>query len=90
MGGGVVSGQQSGYLSYLLRLWQDNSGELVCSRDEVSLGLTEDEVVWRASLESSLTGTKRGFASLDDLFSFLRRKTRVVSDAEHGESAMES
>jgi hypothetical protein len=89
MGGGVVSGQQSGYLSYLLRLWQENSGELVCSRDEASLGRTEDEAVWRASLESSLTGKVHGFASLDDLFSFLRRKTRVVSDAEHGELAME-
>ena len=72
-GDGVVSGKQSGYLSYLLRLWQDNNGD------------TEGKAAWRASLESSLTGEKRGFASLDDLFAFLRRQTGVVPDAENSE-----
>ena len=88
MGGGVLSGQKSGYLSYLLRLWQEDSGELPCSRDEASLGRTEDEVVWRASLESSLTGKVQGFASLDGLFAFLKRRTVVVPKATSDGGAM--
>jgi hypothetical protein len=36
---------------------------------------------WRASLESPRTGESRGFASLDDLFAFLRRRTDVDPDA---------
>ena len=46
--------EQSDYLSYLLRLWQ----------------VSEEETTWRASLESSHTGERKGFASLDDLFDF--------------------
>jgi hypothetical protein len=84
-GDSIVSGKQSGYLSYLLRLWQDNNGDTLCSRDEAPLDHTEDKAVWRASLESSLTGEKHGFASLDDLFAFLRRQTGVVSTAEDAE-----
>jgi len=44
------------YRSYLLRLW----------REEQAPG------AWRASLESVITGERRGFASLDALFDFLR------------------
>lgn len=44
------------YLSYLLRLWP------------VKIGGT---TVWRASLESSLTGGRTGFSDLEALFSFL-------------------
>lgn len=80
MGGGVVSGKEAGYQSYLLRLWQDNSGRPLCSRDEATPGHIEDKAVWRASLESSLTGEKQSFASLDSLFTFLRRQTSVVSE----------
>jgi hypothetical protein len=29
--------------------------------------------IWRASLVSTLTGKRRGFANLDDLFCFLRQ-----------------
>ncbi len=50
------------YISYLLRLWQiRNKGELV----------------WRASLESPLTGERRGFASLAKLIDFLELQTAV-------------
>jgi hypothetical protein len=49
------------YLSYLLRLWQESDGSLY-----------EDAPLWRASLESPRTGEVVGFASLDDLFDFLR------------------
>jgi hypothetical protein len=47
------------YLSYLLRLWSvEDSGERI----------------WRASLESPRSGQRTGFASLDDLFDFLRQE----------------
>jgi hypothetical protein len=55
-----VSRERRRYISYLLRLWQIESG---------------GELIWRASLESALTGKQRGFASLDDLFEFLREQT---------------
>jgi hypothetical protein len=53
------AGEQSDYQSYLLRLWQENSGE----------------EGWRASLESAYSGGRRGFADLEALFDFLRRQT---------------
>jgi hypothetical protein len=55
-----VSEEQRRYMSYLLRLWQTSSG---------------DELVWQASLESSQTGERQGFTSLDALFDFLRGQT---------------
>jgi hypothetical protein len=54
------------YMAYLLRLWQ--------VKDRGTVG-------WRASLESPHTGESRGFASLDDLFAFLRRQAGVDADA---------
>jgi hypothetical protein len=47
------------YLSYLLRLWAVEDG---------------GERIWRASLESPRSGQRTGFASLDDLFDFLRQE----------------
>jgi hypothetical protein len=44
------------YESYLLRVWEsDQAGELI----------------WRASLESTDTGERHGFADLDSLFAYL-------------------
>ena len=51
------------YVSYLLRMWQDSS-------DEESLRLKE--VAWRATLQCPRTSEMVGFASLNDLFDFLR------------------
>jgi hypothetical protein len=48
------------YLSYLLRLWETTDGE---------------RRVWRATLESPLSGERRSFASLDELFAFLTDAT---------------
>lgn len=70
-GVGAMAKKQPDYLSYLLRLWRV-SGEGSRRR--------EGKAVWRASLESSRTGERRGFASLDDLFDFLREQTGVSSD----------
>jgi hypothetical protein len=48
----------TGYRSYLLRLWQEEGGQQL----------------WRASLQSTETGERRGFASLDALLGFLREQ----------------
>jgi hypothetical protein len=58
-----VTKAQPDYLSFLLRLWRAR---------------TEAGVVWRASLESPHSGKRIGFASLDDLFSFLRQETETA------------
>jgi len=55
------------YLSYLLCLWRvSDDGE------PHNMGR---KAIWRASLESTCTGERRGFASLDELFDFLREQT---------------
>jgi hypothetical protein len=53
----ATKGKSPYYLSYLLRLWGVGKGT---------------ESTWRASLESPMTGERRGFASLKDLFAFLQ------------------
>ena len=55
--------QQSQYLSYLLRLWQEGSG---------------DPPLWRASLESPQREEPQRFAGLDELFAYLRERTGMV------------
>jgi len=57
------TGDRSAYQSYLLRLWR----------------VKEGEEGWRASLESAQTGERRGFATLDALFDYVRSQTRVGS-----------
>jgi hypothetical protein len=66
-----VSGKERRYVSYLLRLWQVPS---------------KDELVWRASLEHASTGTRRGFACLADLFTFLEQETAPVDEDVPGSS----
>jgi hypothetical protein len=63
--------EQSDYQSYLLRLWRVNEGE----------------EGWQASLESPHSGERRGFADLEAMFDFLRRKTagQPVAHLEEGE-----
>lgn len=60
------------YQSYLLRIWTVHSN-------------AEEGVVWRGSLESSRTGTRFGFASLDELFAFIRAQTLLLEDSKSGE-----
>ena len=48
------------YLSFLLRLWQAQ---------------LNDSLVWRASLESPLTGERRSFPDLESLLFYLQEKT---------------
>jgi hypothetical protein len=58
--------EQSGYQSFLLRLWR----------------VKEGEESWWASLESAQTGERRGFASLDALFEHIRSRTRVATSQD--------
>ena len=51
--------QPHGYLSYLLRLWLSNDGE---------------KTAWRISLESIQTRKRKGFASIEELVVYLKRK----------------
>jgi hypothetical protein len=62
------------YLSYLLRLWQTDDGETQ---------------VWRASLDSPGTRERQGFASLEELFSFLEGQTRSQSEQGSGDKSRE-
>jgi len=59
--------KQPRYLSYLLRLWQVQENE---------------HTTWRASLESSHTGEKWGFADLDALCVFLHEQTTILADSD--------
>jgi hypothetical protein len=52
-----VSQEQPDYQAYLLRLWRVNGAG--------------KNPVWRASIQSSLAGRERNFASLLDLLGFL-------------------
>ena len=66
------------YLSYLLRLWSVEDG---------------GDRIWRASLEGPHSGQRTGFASLDDLFDFLRQQvnewTSDLSGEERSEDGMQ-
>jgi hypothetical protein len=67
--------QQNDYFSYLLRLWRETGG---------------GQTAWRASLEPSLAEKRRVFASLGDLFEYLRQQTGVVIDADNDEAESET
>jgi hypothetical protein len=60
---------QRRYLSYLLRLWRENSGDPPGG----------DPPLWRASLEGPQDSERLSFASLVDLFHFLEKETGAVS-----------
>jgi hypothetical protein len=53
------AGEVRDYIAYLLRLWRETSGG--SSR-------------WRASLQDPHSGERIGFASLEELFGYLRRE----------------
>jgi hypothetical protein len=61
--------QETDYLAYLLRLWR--------MRGEGVAG-------WQASLARPGSGERHGFASLDELFFFLRRETGTGSEQDDG------
>ena len=81
-----MSVEESGYLSYLMRLWQDSDDDTHRSEGR-SLDPKEGQAAWRVSLESARTGKRRSFANLEDLLAFLQQQTGAVSDADDDETA---
>jgi hypothetical protein len=57
--------EQSRYQSYLLRLWQTSDG---------------NKTIWRASLQSPNSEERHGFASLEELMSFLEAQAEQPED----------
>jgi len=60
-----MSDPRRGYVAYLLRLWQVSEGQ---------------NAVWRASLEGPHTGERRGFATLQELFTYLETEACGVGE----------
>jgi hypothetical protein len=54
------AGEVRDYIAYLLRLWREKGGA---------------STRWRASLQDPHSGERVGFASLEELFGYLRRET---------------
>lgn len=65
---------QPDYLSFLLRLWRVS--------DEGKSQPNAKKAVWRASLENPHTGERKGFASLEALFDFLREQAGATSHCD--------
>jgi len=61
----TMSDPRRGYVAYLLRLWQVSEGQ---------------NAVWRASLEGPHTGERRGFATLQELFTYLETEACGVGE----------
>ena len=74
------------YLSYLVRLWQEDVDD-VPHRSYETPRPNEEKPIWRASLENPVTGERNTFASLDDLFKFLQGSTGTAPDAQDKEPA---
>ncbi|UCC85561.1 MAG: hypothetical protein JSV81_11895 [Anaerolineales bacterium] len=55
-----MSEEKRAYKAYLLRVWESSD---------------KGKRLWRASVESPGTGERRGFASLEALFAFLKEQT---------------
>jgi hypothetical protein len=66
--------RRKNYLAFMLRLWQDQN---------------EGSAVWRASLESPLSGERRGFVSLEALFDFLRQHAEQNTESAQGKPLSE-
>ena len=67
-----IDGERRRYASYLLRLWQTQQ---------------EGALIWRASLESSTTGERQGFAGMADLYAFLEQVTALIDEDKPGSHA---
>jgi hypothetical protein len=67
--GQTTEQERPDYMSYLLRLWRVDGDDA--------------ESDWRASLESSYTGERISFASVEELFAFLRQQTGTGSEPDN-------
>ncbi len=66
-----MADKESCYISFLLRLW---------------LADDDGHPVGRASLESPLTGERKGFSNLDDLCRYLQLLTKIESEDAYDEA----
>jgi hypothetical protein len=57
--------KQPRYLSFILRIWLAGDG---------------DNPEWRASLEDTTTGQRRGFGSLEELFDMLKAQIEPTAE----------
>ncbi len=73
-----VTQEPSEYLSYMLRLWRASS--------DAGPGPGRKGMVWRASLQDTLTDERISFTNLEDLVAFLRRKMEVDLDTTESEA----
>ncbi len=73
----MISEDKPIYMSYLLRLWEDD--------DRESGRGTGSAPVWRASLENAFTHELQGFETLNDLFEFLENQMASASQARDAE-----
>jgi len=64
------AGEERDYVAYLLRLWREKGGRTT---------------QWRASLQHPHSGERVGFANLEELFGFLRRKTDDLPESNGNE-----
>ncbi len=55
------------YRSYLVRLWRSEN---------------DDTFVWHASTEDTMTGERRNFAGIQQLFCFLEQQTRTPQNGD--------
>lgn len=61
-----MSTEPTNYQAYLLRLWRTNVN-------------ASGPPIWRASLEEPHTGERLGFATLEQLFTYLMERTEDVA-----------
>ncbi len=67
----IMANEDTNYLSFLLRLWLAND---------------DGEPTRRVSIESPLTGERKGFANLEDLCSYLQYVTDVNAEDVYEET----
>ena len=60
------------YRSYLIRLWRSENDE---------------SPIWHASTEDTMTGERKNFAGIKQLFCFLEQQTREQQTGETRQSA---
>ena len=61
-------GKKKKYVSYLLRMWQAGGSE---GTDP------QEDALWLASLQNPLSGKRFVFASLEELFCFLKQQAGI-------------
>ncbi len=67
-----MSEESRDYASYLLRLWRVDQAPQIDAAEWTGALNFRASTAWRASLESTQTGERKNFGSLEELLAFLR------------------